>query len=61
MKPNINNTNTCYVCGAEELGRSHSLHIWIIVYECGCRIWGALDTETHSIDVDNKCPYETDL
>ena len=58
MKPDINNTNTCYVCGAREVATSSSLHVWMITYNCGCRIWGAFGST--AIDVDRKCPYETE-
>ena len=58
MKPNINDTNTCYVCGAREIATTSSLHVWLITYECGCRIWGAISSK--EVEVDNKCPWEQD-
>lgn len=57
MEPDINNTNTCYICGAKEIATTSSLHVWMITYHCGCKIWGAIGGK--EIDVDTKCPYET--
>lgn len=45
-------TDKCYNCGAPIKNDSSSTHIWLIEYECGCTIIGALDTETHGDDID---------
>lgn len=56
MKPDINKTDTCYVCGSKEVYTTSSLHVWLITYSCGCRIWGTFGSK--EIEIDNKCPYE---
>lgn len=39
--------NKCHHCGSSIKDEGSSLHCWHIEYECGYRIWGAIDTETH--------------
>jgi hypothetical protein len=55
---NIHDVSCCFVCGAKIKREGNSLHVWDIEYECGCKIWGAIDTKTHgdSIEVNVKCP-----
>lgn len=56
-----NDMDCCSVCNASLKKSSNSLHVWELEYECGCRIWGAIDTELHgnAIITSNKCPYDT--
>ena len=58
---NINNITFCYKCGAKKKNESNSLHIWEVEYECGCKIWGAIDTKTHGdkIEIYTSCKSET--
>jgi len=53
----IHNVSCCFVCGARIKTEGNSLHLWDIEYECGCKIWGAIDTDTHghSIEINVKC------
>jgi len=48
----------CYVCDSKVKRQGSSLHVWDIEYECGCRIFGAIDTDTHGngIEVGKECP-----
>jgi len=39
---NIKDTDTCYICGAKQIGGGNSLHCWDVQYECGCGITGAI-------------------
>lgn len=50
----------CFVCGAKIKCENNSLHVWDIEYECGCKIWGAVDTEAYGngIEINAKCPYD---
>jgi len=54
----IHDISCCFVCGAKIKREGNSHHVWDIEYECGCKIWGAIDTETHgdSIGLNVKCP-----
>lgn len=47
----------CLYCGSPVKDRGNSLHCWHIEYECGHRIWGALDVETHGDGavIENMC------
>lgn len=58
MKPDINKTDTCYVCGAKEVATSSSLHVWMITYNCGCKIWGAFGSK--EVQLETKCSYDTE-
>jgi hypothetical protein len=40
-------TTKCPHCGSLIKDEGNSLHCWHIEYECGCKIWGVIDTETH--------------
>ena len=57
-----NNMNTdyqeCPMCGSPVKERGSSMHVWEITYECGCIVWGALDTETHGdgVEYQRECP-----
>lgn len=53
----IENTRNCFVCGSEVKREGSSLHCWDIEYECGCRIFGAIDEETHGneVEVGKEC------
>lgn len=54
----IHDVSCCFVCGAKIKKEGSSLHVWNIEYECGCKIWGAIDVKTHgdSIEIDVRCP-----
>jgi hypothetical protein len=56
------NLQQCAICGSKIKHEGYSLHVWDIEYECGCKIWGAIDTKTHSnnIEIINKCPLKID-
>ena len=56
-KLHISDVSCCYKCGSKIKREGNSLHVWDIEYECGCRIWGALDTATHGdrIEIDVEC------
>jgi hypothetical protein len=62
MKNNINieNFSKCYICGSNIKKQGNSLHVWDIEYECGLKIWGAIDTKTHSnnIQIKKNCPNQ---
>jgi len=53
-KDNKNNISCCYNCGAKIKREGNSLHAWDIEYECGCKIWGAIDND--GIDIEVDCP-----
>jgi hypothetical protein len=57
---NIKDITQCYNCGSNIKNECNSYHVWEIEYECGCKIWGALDTKTHGdkINLINKCINE---
>lgn len=55
-KLEISDTTHCYVCGSDGKSSSNSLHVWEILYECGCKIWGPLGKE--GIYLDTECPNE---
>jgi len=49
----------CRFCGSKIKEEGNSLHVWHVEYECGHRIWGAIDTEPHgddNIQVSVECP-----
>ena len=47
----------CPYCNSPVKDKGCSLHCWHTEYECGHRIWGAIDTETHGDGavVENMC------
>lgn len=51
------NIHTCPKCESKIKKETNSLHIWEIEYECGAKIWGAIDVNTHGdrIEFKNKC------
>lgn len=49
-----NNIDFCYNCKSKIKDTSNSLHVWLIEYECGCKIFGAIGIKDYTIDV--KCP-----
>jgi hypothetical protein len=53
----IHDVSCCCFCGAKIKNESNSLHVWEIEYECGYKICGAIDVETHGdgIMVDTEC------
>ena len=54
----IEDTSKCYSCGSSIKRQGSSLHAWDIEYECGARIFGAIDTNHHGeeVAIDPKCP-----
>jgi hypothetical protein len=48
----------CFVCDSGVKRKGSSLHAWDIEYDCGCRIFGAIDTDTrgNEIEVGKECP-----
>ena len=44
----------CYNCKSKQKRSGNSLHCWDIEYECGCKIWGAIDDKR--ILLDKECP-----
>lgn len=57
MRNENKSTDFCYKCGSKIKSRGNSTHIWEIEYECGCKIWGAIDTKSHGkeIYIENDC------
>jgi len=53
----LHNVSCCCFCGAKIKKENNSLHVWEIEYECGYKIYGAIDTQTHGegIMVDVEC------
>ena len=51
------NNDGCPICKSKIKKESNSLHTWEIEYECGTKIWGAIDVNTHGdrIEFENKC------
>jgi len=47
----------CPNCDSDIKKQDNSLHIWEIEYNCGYKIYGAIDTKTHGKDITivNKC------
>jgi hypothetical protein len=48
----------CEFCGSKIKEEGNSLHVWHVEYECGHKIWGAIDTKTHgdTIEISVECP-----
>lgn len=51
------NKDSCPICKSKIKKENNSLHTWEIEYECGTKIWGAIDVNTHgdAIEFENKC------
>lgn len=58
----IGNTKNCHFCGSAIKREGSSLHAWDIEYDCGLRIFGAIDTKTHGEEVliDKICTMNVD-
>jgi len=54
MSLEIENTDICYVCGAPKIHLGVSMHCWDIEYECGCQIFGPIDS--NAITLGTECP-----
>ncbi len=39
--------NQCPICGTKIKKETNSCHVWEIEYECGCKVWGAIDTKKY--------------
>lgn len=59
----IKDKSTCYFCGSKIKREGSSLHVWDIEYECGSRMFGAIDTDTHGklVSSEKKCKTKSKL
>jgi hypothetical protein len=57
----INDTSKCPFCNADIESQGSSTHVWDIKYKCGCKLYGALDIETHGddIEIETECPSKS--
>lgn len=49
------NLDKCKYCGSNIKKETSSLHVWEITYECGYKIFGAIDSEINDIIEKEKC------